>query len=207
MSRTWESLSAGGVSARARHHQGALDRQLAVLHIGCLHVGGLSDGIQQPDISVFLSAAGGAVRAHPLEARAERPAAHRVADLLRLGRAEDGRAHGARNARGLRQRLCHRAFQGAAAREKGRTDRIDRRHPRQPRRVQIPQLPVPDVLVSRPVGPRHRAADRHQLLHVSDSVVRHRPLPRQDCPAAQLFLPADVRQLLPAAHRRPHRAL
>lgn len=55
--------------------------------------------------------------------------------------------------------------------------------------------------------PRHRAADRHQLLHVSDPVVCHRPLPRQDCPAAQLFLPADVRQLLPAAHRRPHRAL
>lgn len=43
--------------------------------------------------------------------------------------------------------------------------------------------------------------------HVSDPVVCHRPLPRQDRPAAQLFLPADVRQLLPAAHRRPHRAL
>ena len=42
---------------------------------------------------------------------------------------------------------------------------------------------------------------------VSDPVVCHRPLPRQDRPAAQLFLPADVRQLLPAAHRRPHRAL
>lgn len=44
-------------------------------------------------------------------------------------------------------------------------------------------------------------------IDVSDPVVCHRPLPRQDRPAAQLFLPADVRQLLPAAHRRPHRAL
>lgn len=84
--------------------------QDAVFHVGRLHGGGLSDGIQQSDISVFLPAAGGAVRAHPLEARAERHAAHRVANLLRLGRAEDGRAHGARDARGLRQRLCHRAF-------------------------------------------------------------------------------------------------
>lgn len=60
-------------------------------------------------------------------------------------------------------------------------------------------LGLTDPGIALPIG--------HQLLHVSDPVVCHRPLPRQDRPAAQLFLPADVRQLLPAAHRRPHRAL
>ena len=80
-------------------------------------------GSQRSESCGVVRDAGGTVRAHRLEARAERKAAHRVADLLRGGRAEEGGARGARDAGGLRQRLCQRAFGGAAGREKGGPDR------------------------------------------------------------------------------------
>lgn len=132
--------------------------------------------------------------------------AARLAPVLFLGRAALPAADARRHTCGL----LRRPADGAQHRAQ---EAYSDRHSRPARRKSL-RLQISEFLFGEPFRPvwmaRTAEADaphRHQLLYLPDPFVCDRPVPRQNSRPAQLFLPAPLRQLLPAADRRADRPL